>query len=74
MPFFKSMAAGVMSRRAGHRLARVIPNPFMRYAVMVAATSLAPRIYRSVRARLQARKASSATAPHVPHGTLRARP
>ena len=57
MSILKSIAGGMMARRAGARLGRVIPNPFMRYAVMVAATSLAPRVYRGVRSRLQARKA-----------------
>lgn len=58
MSIFTRMAGGMFSQRVGRRLGRVIPNPFMRYTVMLAATSLAPRVYRGIRGKVQARRAA----------------
>ncbi len=44
MPLLRSLASGLLSRRAARRIARFIPNPIVRYAVVTAATTLAPLI------------------------------
>jgi hypothetical protein len=60
MPFFKTLATGLAGRTAGRRLARTIPNPLVRYAVMTAATVLAPMVARRVSASLERRKLARA--------------
>ncbi len=42
MPLLRTIASGLLSRRAARRIARFIPNPIVRYAVVTAATTLAP--------------------------------
>ncbi|MGI8545978.1 MAG: hypothetical protein ACR2M1_01385 [Gemmatimonadaceae bacterium] len=42
MPLLRSIASSLLSRRAARRIARFIPNPVVRYAVVTAATTLAP--------------------------------
>ncbi len=44
MPLLRTLASGLLSRRAARRIARFIPNPVVRYAVVTAATTLAPFI------------------------------
>ena len=60
MPFLKTIATGLAGRTAARRVSRAIPNPMLRYALVTAATFLAPRIARRVSARLQQRKLARA--------------
>jgi hypothetical protein len=79
MSIFTSMAGGMLSQRAAKRMGRVIPNPFLRYALMLAATSLAPKVYRGIRAKLGNRRSMPLQLPRPEHtpvpvstaGTLR---
>ncbi|MES2523797.1 MAG: hypothetical protein V4617_13915 [Gemmatimonadota bacterium] len=56
MALFKSIASGMAGRRAGKMVARRIPNPLLRFAVVTAATTLAPMVFRKLQAASQRRK------------------
>ncbi len=44
MPLLRTIASGLLSRRAARRIARFIPNPIVRYALVTAATTLTPLV------------------------------
>lgn len=50
MPLMKSLATSLASRRMAQTVSRRIPNPLVRFAVVTAATTLAPYIARKVQA------------------------
>lgn len=65
MPLLRTIASSLLSRRAARRVSRVIPNPILRYAVVTAATALAPMVVDRAVAAWRAHKgrSSSAAAP-----------
>jgi hypothetical protein len=56
MSIIRTLASGVAGRTVARRLARVIPNPLLRYAVVTAATAVAPMIARRFSEKMQQRK------------------
>jgi hypothetical protein len=44
MPFLRTLASGLLGRRAARRLSRAIPNPFLRTATVAAVTALVPLV------------------------------
>lgn len=56
MPLLKSIATGLAGRSAAKRLGRAVPNPILRFALVTAATALAPMVQRRVSAAWQKRK------------------
>jgi hypothetical protein len=68
VPIVKTLATSLASRTAAKRLSRVIPNPLMRKAVVLAATAFAPMIARKVSARMRARAHAKQLARHAPSG------
>jgi hypothetical protein len=56
MSLISTLASGMAGRTAARRLTRVIPNPLLRYAVMAAATAMAPMIARRISAKMEQRK------------------
>src|SRR6185437_4267869 len=42
LPFLRSVATAFVSRRTARRLARIIPNPLLRYAVVTIGSALVP--------------------------------
>jgi hypothetical protein len=56
MPILKTLATGLAGRTAARRLSRAIPNPMLRYAVVTAATAMAPMVARRFSAAMQRRK------------------
>ena len=55
MSIIRTLASGMAGRTVARRLARAIPNPFLRYAVVTAATAVAPMVARRLSARKQER-------------------
>ena len=53
MPWLAPLASGVLSRRAVNRVARMIPNPALRYAALLAATTIVPYLAAKAAARWQ---------------------
>lgn len=60
MPLLRSLASGLLSRRAARRIARFIPNPIVRYAVVTAATTVAPLLVNKAMDRWHHRQDSRA--------------
>ena len=56
MPLLRSLASGLLSRRAARRLGRAIPNPLIRFAAVTAATALVPLLVEKVAERLSGRR------------------
>jgi hypothetical protein len=42
MSLLAPLASGLLSRRVVNRMARMIPNPVLRYAALLAATTVVP--------------------------------
>lgn len=60
MSIIRTLASGMAGRTVARRLARVIPNPLLRYVVVTAATAIAPMVARRVSATMQQRKLAKA--------------
>ena len=56
MSIIRTLASGFAGRTAARRVARVIPNPLLRYAVITAATALAPMVARRFSAKMEERR------------------
>lgn len=58
MPILRTVASGLLSRRAARRLSRAIPNPVVRMLAVAAATTLVPMAVNHVATRWQNRRRS----------------
>jgi hypothetical protein len=56
MPLFRSLASGLLSRRAARRLGRAIPNPVLRFVAVTAATTLVPLLVNKAAERWHSRR------------------
>lgn len=61
MPILRTLASGLLSRRAARRISRLIPNPVLRYVAVTAATALAPLVVDKVVNRWKAQRGGRAT-------------
>jgi len=57
MPILRSMTTALISRRSARRLARIIPNPVVRYVVVTAVTALVPVAITRITERWHRRRA-----------------
>jgi hypothetical protein len=62
MPILRSVTAALVSRRSARRLARIIPNPVVRYAVVTAVTALVPIAMTRITERWHRRRTRGAMA------------
>lgn len=72
MPFIQTVTSGLLSRHTAKRVARVIPNPILRYILVTAATAVVPLIvnraakqWRTQRARRNARQSARGSTRHA---------
>jgi len=63
MPLMKTVASSLAGRRMAKSVSRRIPNPILRFAVVTAATTLAPMIARRVQAAWQRRQVQQRLKP-----------
>lgn len=63
MPLMKSIASSIAGRRMAQSVGRRIPNPILRFAVVTAATALAPMIARRVQSAWQRRQVQQRLKP-----------
>lgn len=66
MPFMKTLATSLAGRRVATAVGRRIPNPLVRFAVITAATTLAPYVSRRVQAAWQRRQLQRTTQQRAP--------
>lgn len=66
MPLMKTLATSLAGRRVATAVGRRIPNPLVRFAVITAATTLAPYVTRRVQAAWQRRQIERAASRRSP--------
>jgi hypothetical protein len=57
LPILRSVAAAFVSRRTARRLARIIPNPLLRYAVVTIGSAVVPVLAARIGERWAIRRA-----------------
>jgi len=58
LPILRSVAALLVSRRTARRLARIIPNPLVRYAIVTIGTAVVPVLAARIGERWANRRAT----------------
>lgn len=72
MPIVQTITSGLLSRHAAKRVARVIPNPIVRYVVVAAATALVPVLVDRAAKQWRARRGRRAGGRQHAHGAATA--